>query len=447
MWEVMMEKYRPSINDLITTSTGGIAIGEVGYRFSALVRKTGARGARPRLARGRRDHPRSRRRRQPAPQRPRGRASPWLPGSPDRRAASSTAELVLTGPVIARSAGLSGTRTAPILGFTLRLRRPGRRGLDGTALRRLLRRRPPPLGTGQAPPVAGHQRRAGRQAPGGPPRRLVPFRRALPALRVLRHRHDARLRHLVHGRLDLDLPPGPPNTRLTASARLGWLGLGGTDDFCGVPGERRNYNLATGVTAAAELSLDAKGYEYLSAGWRHYHPLQPARRRHRPGREHWDIVQAQVSVPVLKRTGVGLAAEYCGRNYVFEVDEPGSRHLPKPGPSRPGSSNAKEAAHGQHKERLAHQRPRDARGGFGDPGLPGGPRRPRAPRSRPPATVSRPGGRSEPWPSSGWPPSARRDSASARAGAPACSSAPAGTPRSRSSSSASPRRRRRGRDR
>jgi hypothetical protein len=40
MWEYMMEKYRPSINDLITTTLGGIVYGEVGYRFSALVRKT-----------------------------------------------------------------------------------------------------------------------------------------------------------------------------------------------------------------------------------------------------------------------------------------------------------------------------------------------------------------------------------------------------------------------
>ncbi|MCK7476722.1 MAG: DUF3943 domain-containing protein [Candidatus Moduliflexus flocculans] len=45
MWEMTMEKYRPSINDLITTSLGGIAIGEIGYRFSALVRKRAPAGS------------------------------------------------------------------------------------------------------------------------------------------------------------------------------------------------------------------------------------------------------------------------------------------------------------------------------------------------------------------------------------------------------------------
>ena len=117
------------------------------------------------------------------------------------------------------------------------------------------------------------------------------------------------------------------DTRLTASARLGWLGFGGSDDFANVPGERRNYNLATGVAAAVDLAVAVKGYEFFSALWRHYTLFNLDVVGSRVGREHWDILQGQVSVPIVSRIGLGFAAEYCGRNYVFKVDEPGSRHL------------------------------------------------------------------------------------------------------------------------
>lgn len=323
MWEVMMEKYRPSINDLITTSMGGIAIGEIGYRFSALVRKKGARGfgrvwreavgtvldpvgGVNRLLNGHKD------------------AEPWLPGSPDLGRILD-GELVLTGPVIARSAGLTGTRAAPVLGFTLRYGDPAGAGWTG---------RPYDVFT-----VAGRLR-------WGPdkPHLSLAIQGALVGKRWEGPHgasHFAGLyQHYEYYGIDTmrvcgssftagwtsTFRPGP-GARATASARLGWLGLGGSDDFANVPGERRNYNLATGVTAAAELCLEANGYEYLSAGWRHYTLFNLRVVGSRPGKEHWDILQAQVSVPVFRRTGLGFSAEYCGRNYVFEVDEPGSRHL------------------------------------------------------------------------------------------------------------------------
>lgn len=323
MWEVMMEKYRPSINDLITTSTGGIAIGEVGYRLSALVRKKSARGLGRvwreavgtvldpvggvnRLLNGRED------------------AEPWQPGSPDLGRILD-GELVLTGPVITRSASLTGTRTAPVLGFTLRYGDPAGAGWTG---------RPYDVFT-----VAGRLR-------WGPdkPHLSLAIQGALVGKRWEGPRGAAHFAGLYqqYEYYGIDtmrvcgssftagwtssFRPGP-DARLTASARAGWLGLGGSDDFANVPGERRNYNLATGVTAAAELSLEAKSYEYLSAGWRHYTLFNLRVVGSRPGREHWDILHAQVSVPVFRRTGIGFSAEYCGRDYVFEVDEPGSRHL------------------------------------------------------------------------------------------------------------------------
>jgi hypothetical protein len=119
----------------------------------------------------------------------------------------------------------------------------------------------------------------------------------------------------------------PPNVRLTASARLGWLGLGGSDDFYGVEGERRAYNLATGITAGADLAVAAKGFEYLSLDWRHYQLFDLNVPGSRIGREGWNIFMGQVAVPVLADIGLGFAAEYCLRRYDFDGFAPGDRKL------------------------------------------------------------------------------------------------------------------------
>ena len=44
MWEMVMERHRPSIGDLIMTSTGGMFVGEMVYRFSSLVLDDSASG-------------------------------------------------------------------------------------------------------------------------------------------------------------------------------------------------------------------------------------------------------------------------------------------------------------------------------------------------------------------------------------------------------------------
>jgi hypothetical protein len=44
MWETVMERHRPSINDLIMTSTGGMFLGEALFRYSYHVRRDNARG-------------------------------------------------------------------------------------------------------------------------------------------------------------------------------------------------------------------------------------------------------------------------------------------------------------------------------------------------------------------------------------------------------------------
>jgi hypothetical protein len=323
MWEMMMEKYRPSINDLVTTTCGGIVYGEVGYRFSALVRRRGARGLERvwreavgtlldpvggvnRLLNGHED------------------GDPRLPGSPDAGRILN-GWLEVTGPVIARGGGFSGSEVAPIVAFTLDYGDQGGQGWDGkpfdvfTVDGRL-----------RCGPDRPHLSLFINGALGG---------KVFEGPRGTRHFFGLYQHYEYYGidtmrvggtsftagcasRLEL-----PSNVRLTASARLGWLSLGASDDFLAVPGERRNYNLATGITAAADLAVAAKGFECLSLQWRHYHLFDLDVPGSRVGREGWDILTGQVAVPLLARIGIGLSAEYCSRRYQFRDFEPGGRRL------------------------------------------------------------------------------------------------------------------------
>ena len=323
MWEMMMEKYRPSINDLITTTAGGIVYGEIGYRFSALVRKRGARGlgriwreavgaildpvgGANRLLNGRND------------------SYPGLPGSPDAGRILN-GELMLTGPVVTRSAALEGTRAAPLLGFTLEYGDPAGAGWSG---------RPFDVFT-----VAGRF----RWGPDRPHLSLF-IQGALLGKTFAGSRGSSHFlglyQHYEYYGLDTMRLSGTsftggwssrfeftPSVRLTTSARLGWLGLGASDDFFVDETGRRSYNLATGVTAAADVSVGVKGVEYVSVIWRHYNLFNLNVIGSRVGREAWDILQGQIEIPVWSRFGVGLEAEYCSRRFDFKDSTAGSRSL------------------------------------------------------------------------------------------------------------------------
>jgi len=323
MWEMMMEKYRPSINDWITTTCGGIVYGEIGHRFSALVRKSDARGLGRiwrefvgtvcdpvggvnRLLNGRED------------------VDPWLPGSPDVGRILN-GELVVTGPVAARSAELTGTRGAPLLGFTLAYGDPAGTGWSGKpfdvfTVRGRLRWGPdrPHLSLF----VNGALFGKGSVSANGNAHFLGVYQHyeyyGFDTMRVCGTS--------LTGGWTSRFVPGK-DVRLTAGARLGWMGLGGSDDFLGNTGERREYNLGTGWVAAAEAAIAAKGFEYFSVIWRHYGLFNLRVIGSRPGRESWNILQAQVAAPILSRLGIGAVIEYCGRSFDLEGYDPGSRRL------------------------------------------------------------------------------------------------------------------------
>jgi len=323
MWEMMMEKFRPSINDLITTTCGGIVYGEIGYRFSALVRRREARGVERiwreavgtildpvggvnRLLNGHED------------------SDPRLPGSPDvGRILNGWLEV--TGPVIARSDDFSGSKVAPTILFTIDYGDPGGEGWGGRpfdvfTVDGRLRWGPdrPHLSLFINGALGGKT----LEGPGGT-RHFFGFYQhyeyyGIDTMRIGGTSFTAGW----SSRFEL-----PAKARLTASARLGWLGLGASDDFLAQGDERRSYNLSTGITAAADLAVAAKGFEYLSLQWRHYHLFDLDVPGSRVGHEGWDILTGQVAIPVLARVGLGFSAEYCARRYDFRDYDPGSRRL------------------------------------------------------------------------------------------------------------------------
>ena len=323
MWEYMMEKYRPSINDLITTSCGGIVFGEMGHRFSALVRKKDAHGlgkiwreavgaicdpvgGANRLLNGRQD------------------VDPSLPGSPDAGRILN-GELVVTGPVVTRSAELTGTRAAPLLGFSLKYGDPAGTGWTGKpfdvfTVRGKLRWGPdrPHLSLFVNGALFGKKSTSAN----GNAHFLGVYQHyeyyGLDTMRVCGTSFTA-------GWTSRFVPT--KDVHLTTGARLGWMGLGSSDDFLGFTGERREYNLGTGWVAAAEASIAAKGFEYFNVIWRHYGLFNLRVIGSRPGRESWDIVEGQLAIPVWSKLGAGFVVEYCGRSYDLESFAPGHRRL------------------------------------------------------------------------------------------------------------------------
>ena len=320
-WEMFMEKNRPSLNDLITTATGGCVYGEIGYRFSNRVRGKGGKGldrvwreavgalldpvgAINRLFNGRKD------------------GGPGAMGS-STEAIPLGGEITLAGPVIARSADFEGVRAVPLASFTLDYGDQAGTGWSGKpfdvfTVRGRLRWGPdrPHLSLSIAGALFG-QAWAGRGG-GSHFAGLYQYYEyyGIGTLRLGGPSFSAGLT----SRFALS-----PKVRLTTAIRLGWLALGGADDFSTDPvGDRRRYNFGTGLTMVAEAGLRIGKHECASASWRHYglHTF-----RLQVGTEVWDIFLGRVRVPIWKRFGLGAEFESCRRGFAFRDSEPGARRL------------------------------------------------------------------------------------------------------------------------
>jgi hypothetical protein len=317
MWETVMEKYRPSINDLVTTTYGGIVYGEMGYRFSALVRKRNARGigrvwreavggildpvgALNRLLNGR---------------------VSGAPGRPDDETPLH-GEILLAGPFIWRSSSLEGAKAVPLVAFTLNYGDAAGKGWGG---------RPFDLFTVQGRLRWGPDRPHLSLSIGG-----VLTAKDLPSTGGSSHYLGVYQYYEYYGIDTLRIGSSSiaggltslhvlsAKTQVKLAARLGWLVLGGTDDFYYKGPERREYNYGTGWLAGAEAGFGSRRFEYVSATWRHYglFTLQGQK-----GSESWDIFQGQARIPVWRKLGAGIQIEYCERNIKFEDQEPGDRRV------------------------------------------------------------------------------------------------------------------------
>ena len=320
-WEMFMEKNRPSLNDLITTTTGGIVYGEIGYRFSTRIRKPGTKG----LDRVWREVV-------GAILDPVGGVNRLLNGRNDSlRTASASrmasiplhGDLSLSGPVMARSADLKSDRAVPLASFALDYGDQAGGGWSGKpfdvfSVRGRLRWGPdrPHMSLSISGALFG---RAWTSRGGGS---------HLAALHQYYEYYGIGTLRLGGPSFAAGLTSGFPifgGARLTTALRLGWMALGGADDFSADPvGDRRRYNFGTGLMTAAEAGVRVGRSECLFAGWRRYglHTF-----RIQVGAETWDIFLARIRIPAWRSFGLGVEFESCRRRFDFRDTEPGVRRL------------------------------------------------------------------------------------------------------------------------
>lgn len=294
MWETMMERYRPSINDLIMTTTGGMFLGEVTHRFSARVRAGRARG----LDRVWREV-------LGAILDPVGGLNRLLTkGKSDDPLVTEEVpvhgQLTWAGALIIRNREMEGTKAVPILIFDLEYGEPFQDGrprepLDYFPLQGQLRFGPDRLHLS----LNAFGLLAGKDI--GPRRgakHLVGLFQnfdyiSFEALRLGGSSICGGVRSLFRLSKNVDL---------TTFFQAGWLALGaGNNDYIEV--KNRNYNYGTGWVVKTEASLGLSGFDFLQVRWRQYgiHCIEGAR-----GTDIWNVVIGQINLPVWRTWGVGL---------------------------------------------------------------------------------------------------------------------------------------------
>jgi len=311
MWEFLLEYNRPSINDLVLTTTGGSVFGEVTHRLSSRVRRKGARGL-ERILRGT----------AAAFLNPVGALNRLLDGRSAGSGAASagtpvvdipiSGEVLLGGALVGRSAGLRGVKAATLIDFTLDYGEPA-----GT-------------GSGCERPFDTFTLRGRVRLEDGKPRLTVSAGGAIAGWAFA---SEGRSSHFFGVYQDYDFINFEtfrfggssftgglvsrfaltPKIRLTTAARLGWLALCGAGDPL-VKDGNRDYNYGMGWTADVRAALGSGSREYVSASWRHFgvYTLKGL-----PGADSWNILNGRVTLPVWKSWGAGVQVDYFSRHSSF----------------------------------------------------------------------------------------------------------------------------------
>ncbi len=312
MWEVLLEINRPSINDLVLTTTGGSVFGEVTYRLSSRVQRKGARGFERALRGG-----------AAAFLNPVGALNRLLGG---RSAESGTApagtpvvdlpisgEVLLGGALVSRSAGLRGAKASTLIAFTLDYGDPVGRGsgcerpFDTFTLNGRVRLED---GKPRLTVSAGGALTGWAFASGGRSAHFFGIYQDYDFINFETFRFGgSSFTGGLMSRFALT-----PKIRLTTEARLGWLALSGADDPH-VKDGNRDYNYGMGWTTAFQAALGSSRRDYISASWRHFgiYTLKGL-----PGTDSWDIFQGRVMLPVWRSWGAGVQVDYFHRQSSFK---------------------------------------------------------------------------------------------------------------------------------
>ena len=303
MWETVMERHRPSINDLIMTSTGGMFVGEALYRFAWLVRDDNATG-----------FERIWREAASLLINPVGGLNRLLFGGDiDRPPGVSPPKapvhgiITLGGQARGQNADFENAKSGPSMDFSLVYGTPftegqARQPFDYFPIEFTLRFQNKTYLT-----VYGYSLLLGKElkAKGNQNHLLGLFQHYDYINTEAIELGGSSLCAGLVSRFDLS-----KTTRLTLTPQLGWMILGVSNNEYIVE-DLRDYNYGTGLTAKLDALFNFQKYGLLLLRWAHYsiYALEGAK-----GTDRLNVLTAEYSIPVWKTVAVGLQYQHYRRN-------------------------------------------------------------------------------------------------------------------------------------
>ncbi len=304
MWETVMERHRPSINDLIMTTTGGIFLGEVLFRYTSLIRNKNARGFERVWREG-----------VSLLINPVGGLNRLIFGddvSPPSGVSQSKAPLsgviTLGGQARGRNPDLQNSRTGPAAEFLLVYGTPfsegkSRKPFDYFPIEFTLRfaQKKPYL------TIYGYSLLLGRELEAKPDQNHL--------LGLFQHYDYINTEAIELGgsslcggfisRFQLSKAAS-----LTLTPQFGWMILGVSNNEY-ILEDQRDYNYGTGLTAKLDSFLDLQKYGSLLLRWGHYtiYALEGAK-----GTDRLNVFLGEYRIPVWKQVALGLQYSHYRRN-------------------------------------------------------------------------------------------------------------------------------------
>ncbi len=303
MWETVMERHRPSINDIFMTTTGGIFLGEALFRYSALIRDDNARG-----------FDRIWREAASLALNPAGTLNRLIFGGDISRPTPGSQPnpplhgiITLGGQARGQNADLGSSKTGPSADFTLVYGTPFTEGkprepFDYFPVEFTLRFQDKTYLT-----VYGYSLLAGKElgVESGKKNLLGLFQHYDYINTETIELGGSSLCGGLVSQFDLS-----KSARLTLTPQLGWLILGASNNEYIVE-DLRDYNYGTGLTAKFDGLLDFQKYGNLLLRWAHYtiYALEGA-----AGTDRLNVLSGEYRIPVWKQVMIGLQYSHYRRN-------------------------------------------------------------------------------------------------------------------------------------